>query len=413
MDNLYDEAVRAALHRTLDDITPRPDAFGRAMAAVRAEAARSRVSVRPWRGARPPLWRCFRPLVVALLLSVAVGGVGAVLGMHGRLGERGIGAGGPWNGTTRSTPTRHRSMMAYDPGRGYVVMFDPTGNGSAQTSIWDGSRWHRQLPQTSPPPSRAALMAFDPTSATVILYLDEAHSSSCPVPVPSGPAGGHPSSHRDGCAGPETWSWDGNNWQQKDQAFGPPSTGVELALDPTLKSPVLLTDSGSCATTAWRWTGATWTRATTAPGPARSAAEDLITDPASGHLELITTSYSGYGPIGDGPPEPCNAPASTWQWNGSSWHEQPFGPPGPTGPFIGATDDVSGQIVVFTDSGETWTSDSGTWVRQHPRHAPTARISPSMVFDGGHHEVLLFGGVDGHGPLEDTWTWDGSDWTQE
>jgi hypothetical protein len=398
MDDLYDEAVRAALRRTLDDITPRPEAFARAMAAVRAEAARSRVSARPRRCAGA-LQRSFRPLVVALLLSVVVGSVGAGLGLHGRLGERGIGAASSRDGTTRTTSARYRSMMAYDPVTRTVVMFDPTHRiGRAETWIWDGSRWHHQLPRTSPPPSRAALMAFDPTTATVILYLDEVHSSSCP---------------RDGCAGPETWSWDGNNWQQKDQAVGPHTAGVELALDPTLKSPLLLTDSGSCATTAWRWTGATWIRATTAPGPARSAAEDLITDPASGHLELITTSYSGYGPIGDGPPERCTTQASTWQWNGSSWHEQPFATPGPTGPFTGATDDFSGQIVVFTDSGETWTSDSGAWVRQHPRHSPTARISPSMVFDGAHHKVLLFGGFDGQRPLEDTWTWDGSDWTQE
>jgi hypothetical protein len=406
MDDLYDEAVRAAVHRTLEDITPRPQAFERVMAAVRAEAAHARVSARPWGGARSPLRRSVRPLVVAVLLSVVVGSVGAALGMHGRLGQRGIAAAGAANGTTRST-ARYRTMMAYDPVARTVVMFDPMpGIGSAQTWTWDGSRWHHQLPHTSPPPSRAALMAFDPTSATVILYMDEANSSSCP-------AVGHPSGRRAGCTGPETWSWDGNNWQEKDRAVGPHTTGVELALDPTLKSPVLLTDSGSCATTAWRWTGATWIRATTAPGPARSAAEELIADPASGHLELITTSYSGYGPIGDGPPEPCSAQASTWQWNGSSWHEQPFASPGPTGPFTGATDDISAQIVVFTDSGETWTSDSGTWVRQLPRHAPTPRISPSMVFDGAHHRVLLFGGFDGQGPLEETWTWDGSDWTQQ
>jgi hypothetical protein len=36
-----------------------------------------------------------------------------------------------------------------------------------------------------------------------------------------------------------------------------------------------------------------------------------------------------------------------------------------------------------------------------------------MVFDAANQKVMLFGGWDGRQPLGDTWTWDGSDWTEE
>src|ERR1700761_9022281 len=45
--------------------------------------------------------------------------------------------------------------------------------------------------------------------------------------------------------------------------------------------------------------------------------------------------------------------------------------------------------------------------------APTARGADSIAYDGSTGNVVLFGGVtDGFLNLNDTWTWDGSTWTQ-
>jgi hypothetical protein len=389
VDDLHEELVRAALRESLDAITPRPHAFERLMAAVRAEAGRPRTRPLGLRGVRT---RALRPLAVATLLSFAVGGAGAAA-VHGRLGAHGGGGPGSARWSTDAPPPRAGSMMAYDPVTRTVVLFGgrtatAPDAALADTWTWDGSRWRRHRPSTSPPPSGDGLMAFDPNSATVILYIDRAHAAS------------------------GTWSWDGNVWHRV-QAGGPAANGLELALDRTARSPMLLTGSGPCTTMAWYWTGATWVRAT-GPGPRRGTSEDMITDPASGHVALITTSYSGSGPIIPGPPTAlCGAEGSTWQWDGSSWHERRFRSAGPAGPFDGATDDASGQVVVFTDSGETWTSDSGTWSRQHPRHSPSPRTGASMVFDAATRTVMLFGGWSGGRPLGDTWTWDGADWTAQ
>jgi hypothetical protein len=61
----------------------------------------------------------------------------------------------------------------------------------------------------------------------------------------------------------------------------------------------------------------------------------------------------------------------------------------------------------------TWVLRRG-WTRLSPAAAPSPRQGPGMVWDGAAGNVVLFGGVDANGtPLNDTWTWDGTTWTQQ
>ncbi|SFC28418.1 Galactose oxidase, central domain [Nocardioides terrae] len=57
---------------------------------------------------------------------------------------------------------------------------------------------------------------------------------------------------------------------------------------------------------------------------------------------------------------------------------------------------------------------SATWTQLAPATAPSARDEFAMVYDEAHHQVVLFGGTQlgGGGELGDTWTWDGTTWTQ-
>ncbi|MEZ5989737.1 MAG: kelch repeat-containing protein [Planctomycetota bacterium] len=52
-----------------------------------------------------------------------------------------------------------------------------------------------------------------------------------------------------------------------------------------------------------------------------------------------------------------------------------------------------------------------SWRIQLPVNVPTSRSSPAMAEDGVNGGVVMFGGLGSAGPLGDTWTWDGSDWT--
>jgi YVTN family beta-propeller protein len=91
-------------------------------------------------------------------------------------------------------------------------------------------------------------------------------------------------------------------------------------------------------------------------------------------------------------------------------------------------DGALGKVVVFggctsghffdqfcNATNETWTYSGGSWTHVHPTVSPSARVMPSMVYDSAIQEVLLFGGVTSfpnYLPLNDTWEFDGTTWTQ-
>src|SRR5207244_7692121 len=51
-----------------------------------------------------------------------------------------------------------------------------------------------------------------------------------------------------------------------------------------------------------------------------------------------------------------------------------------------------------------------TWILQQPPKSPPNRAAPAMAFDPAVGKVVLFGGYDRGGYLDDTWTWDGFRW---
>src|ERR1700691_2626869 len=70
--------------------------------------------------------------------------------------------------------------------------------------------------------------------------------------------------------------------------------------------------------------------------------------------------------------------------------------------------DNSGQIY-----GDTWTWRAG-WHPTSRGTSPSARSGPAMAYDGAAGNIVLFGGVNSAGTaLNDTWTWDGNNWTQQ
>src|SRR6266480_963036 len=85
-----------------------------------------------------------------------------------------------------------------------------------------------------------------------------------------------------------------------------------------------------------------------------------------------------------------------------------------------AYDAASGKIIMFggVDStgylNDTWTFDGVTWIPVATDTPPPARAAAQMAYDSVTRQVVLFGGYDGTNYLGDTWLWDGrtSQWTQ-
>src|SRR6266498_3936267 len=91
--------------------------------------------------------------------------------------------------------------------------------------------------------------------------------------------------------------------------------------------------------------------------------------------------------------------------------------PTPLSNHSAAWDAARGQLVVFggfngpSPTDETWVWN-GTWTRKNPATRPSPRAYANMVYEEARHQVVLFGGTrDGIFGLNDTWVWDGSDWS--
>lgn len=173
-------------------------------------------------------------------------------------------------------------------------------------------------------------------------------------------------------------------------------------------------------TDTWSWNGSIWTRLHPAhnPGPRNGAA--IAYDPATRQVVLfggISNANSGGTPIlGD-----------TWTWNGSDWTQQrPASSPSARMEASLAYDAASSQLVLFggkhttgfniSELNDTWTWNGSNWIQQHPATVPPARLQAALAYDSAGSQLVLFGGygATGNGPgLNDTWTWSGSNWAQQ
>jgi hypothetical protein len=154
----------------------------------------------------------------------------------------------------------------------------------------------------------------------------------------------------------------------------------------------------------WTWDGGAWTQSNPVTNPiGRSGA--FAFDAARGMAVL----FGGFD-------------ARTWLWDGSNW--KAFLPSNHPSPRAGAsmTYDATRQVIVLFGGcanascgallNDTWTWDGSNWTQQSPSATPPARSGAYFAYDGAAGTAVLFGGVSGSAPLNDTWAWTGTQWTQ-
>ena len=119
-----------------------------------------------------------------------------------------------------------------------------------------------------------------------------------------------------------------------------------------------------------------------------------------------------------------NGGADTWIWHGGWFPMSPATSP-PERSNSGLVSDGTGNMVLFggtTSTGnflnDTWTWDGTTWTQQSPPVSPSPRSQMAMAYDPATSSVVLFGGCNispGACKLGDTWTWNGvaKTWTQQ
>jgi len=162
----------------------------------------------------------------------------------------------------------------------------------------------------------------------------------------------------------------------------------------------------------WEFDGSSWSLVTTANPPPARFWHSMIYDSNRQRIVLF----------GGGDPDNAIYLNDTWDYDGSDWTPvtTPVSPPPPDVLAAMAYDAGRGQTVLTFEDGSlhlaTWEYDGSTWTEVDTPTSPLGRWGHSMVYDSFNQHVMLFGGYSPHyasgSSLNDTWKYDGNDWTR-
>ena len=162
-------------------------------------------------------------------------------------------------------------------------------------------------------------------------------------------------------------------------------------------------------------TSSTWTQ--TSAQPSERCYFAMAYDEATHQ----TVDFGGW-PNGFSPAQ-SGGTQETWTYDGSSWtqHLQASGPSSsrewPQMAYDGVTHSAllyGGALVGHGALADTWSWNGSAWTQVMPANNPGVRYGGAMVYDPDSKTVLLFGGMNAEGlPDNTTWTWDGTAWTQQ
>mgnify|MGYP002623849382 CR=1 FL=1 len=119
---------------------------------------------------------------------------------------------------------------------------------------------------------------------------------------------------------------------------------------------------------------------------------------------------------------PGNLLGDTWEWDGSNWQQMsPATSPSPRTWHAMAYDERRQVVVLFggatpAENNETWEWNGSNWTRRTPATSPSIRRGAAMAYDRVTQTIILFGGYADYlpfpGALAETWSWDGTNWSQ-
>jgi len=183
------------------------------------------------------------------------------------------------------------------------------------------------------------------------------------------------------------------------------------------------------ATLTWVFDGSSFQKVAVDPSDAPESGGDLVWFPGPGRLvDLGPDLYAEMGgpaiTCPSGAPCPIRPAAEDWAWTGSGWTSFQVTSSSAAAPFFGVapvTDTAEGDAVGLDAADGTWVSTDPTtgWTQLTTADTPGPRSGFALAYDGGTGQVVLFGGdapgstSTAGGVVGDTWTWDGTDWTEQ
>jgi len=363
-----------------------------------------------------------------------------------------------WVETTPAGPSptlRRDHAMTYDAQRNRIVLFggeDATQIEFGDTWEYDGASWVETTPTGLSPRTQAGMkMVYDTHSNRILLFG-------------SGPAQNDPM---------ELWGYNGSSWTSLDASPTPPerflaamsldtdrdvivvyggSDTDEVRLEDTWEfdlSTLLWTEiltsirppgrerasmvyfpltqkmvlhggfaANALRTNTWEYdwdaAGDPWSKKTNTAKPPSREMHAMAYDPR----REVTVVFGGRSAAEYVEP-------GTWEFNGQFWSKndsQWDTPPARSGAQM--VYDTNREVMVLYGGKNliadefppyhTWEYDGTTWTPVNTPTAPPERLTHGMAYDAKEGVVVMYGGTDSSltGFLNDTWIYDGTDWTE-
>lgn len=310
-----------------------------------------------------------------------------------------------WTNMNAPLAGRFNSSMAYDPVHNNVVLYggNDVTNILGETWVLSGNTWSQIVPITNPSPHQGAPIAFDRTSKRVVMH-----------------GGVKTAEGLIQTADLDTWTWDGSNWTKIPSSSPFPRANHSIAYDKISKRTLVYggtADNNAAANLkneTWSVTKTLFTKLSPASSPSATTTPGLAFDDERNELILFGGANASGTVLNE-----------TWGWKGSTWTKKtPAHSPPPYAAVQMAYDAARKQIVIFGASpaiggvptDATWIWNGTDWTEASPAHRPSARFANSLTYDAARAKIVCFGGTDNVSATkakDDTWTWDGTDWTLE
>jgi len=266
--------------------------------------------------------------------------------------------------------------------------------------FWDGSDWRKAQSSWTPPPGAGL------SSDRRYLYA----------------FGGLPPNSYHESDG--FWYWDGKGWHAipKQKVWPPPRRSPQLVWDARRKRLVLFggekrsdpsgPDGDWAMTDLWEWDGKKWERKLSGEVMPWRMGCQLAYD--SGRRRMVAW-------LGRLKNSNVIEPSRTWEWDGLGWtlREPAHQPPTPLDSVWLTYDAARKKTVLFGGLwnaaqylNQTWEWDGKDWTRLYPAHYPRPRELGMRGYDPKRKVCVLYGGQTTMSWFHDLWEWDGKDWKE-
>jgi hypothetical protein len=289
-----------------------------------------------------------------------------------------------------------RGSMVYDKARNQVVMLGTDADVKPHMYRLDAEAgtWIELTPEKMPDCVSDVGMVYQDHNATVMATGGECLTNAS-------------------FAG-KTWEWNGSTWAEITTNNIARGNGIALAYDSLRYYAIMFggidSFTGKPRSTTTLYRNFDWIFHTQTTRPAPRSLFSFSGDPGNktvwllGGLDEYTTAYQG----------------DFWGYRGGSWFvpnvkDKPSTCEAP----LSAFDTDRNKLIFACWAGDTkidvYEFDGATAAFTHvatTKSRPDLRKQSALVYDPTLKKTILFGGFDGSNFRDDTWLWDGSNWTE-